>query len=163
MGIYVKSTLSINFGRAVIPGKYWCRVLLKTLDNYSYSVAGQSSAITKILSSDEYLAKELHFPPCVGKPTFHRPHLECVAKDRMGGTSESVNSCSPLSNSDAIIIKSGTLAGIVIAGGILVVILLVLILVVSYSCWIINGKKEHTGMLSLDGQLLWEEKLIIIE
>ena len=93
VGVYVKSVLSFDFTispTANISGRYWCRVLEKTLDSYTYSVAGRSA--TETLITDR--AHEDLLPPCVSEATYYQPEFKCV-HDRNGGTAPNPGSLSP--------------------------------------------------------------------
>lgn len=96
MGAYVTSVLSFDLARSAqdrLPGTYWCRVLVKTLDNYSYSVAGRSNTQTVISSSAEYLSAQENSPPCVSDSLFYQTLLKSVHdKEIITSTHDSVNS-----------------------------------------------------------------------
>ena len=132
-GTYVDSTLSFDLNhmtRSDIIGTYWCRVLVKTLDNYSYTVAGRSNTETVIASSEDGLP----LPPCVGGMKIHQPLFKCVQDNTIVPTNgEPRLDPGPEPNGD-VSISSGGLAAVAVTGGVLIVALLIMVFVVVYSC-----------------------------
>ncbi len=144
VGIYVTSSLTVDLTkvpREKIPGTYWCRVLVKTLENYSYSVAGRSNTQTVIPSGEEYATKLTHHPPCVQdtRVTFHQSNFKCVY-DKDIATAPA-----PSSSDGAVFVSSGALAAVAVAGGALFVVLLIMTLMVVYLCRVVNDRKASNG------------------
>lgn len=91
VGTFVKSVLSFDLEKIpgdLLPGRYWCQVLVKTLDEYSYSLAGRSNSETVIPEREDYLSSpELAlYPPCVEDGgeggAFYQPDFRCVQGEK---------------------------------------------------------------------------------
>lgn len=146
VGFYVDSVLSFDLNDMpldTIYGRYWCRVLVKTLDDYSYSVAGRSNTETVISNNENYPS---HQPPCIGGMTFHQPSFKCVQDDTRitAPASDSVDITSARDGSN-VLISSGGLAAVAVTGGALIVTLLILLFVVVYSCRVLNSGRKANG------------------
>lgn len=170
IGVYVNSVLSFDPSSIpnAIEGRYWCRVLVKTLDDYSYSVAGRSNTETTLLSSDGYLPQQ---PPCVGDTKFHETRFKCVQDESIVTLSDSDDVGSmgpplppPAHDSGSVAIPTGALAAIVVTGGALVVAVLILILIVVYSCRMANAWRNmeesggHRNRISVQSTETQEEE-----
>ena len=144
MGTYVKSTLSFdleNTQLSNIPGSYWCRVLAKNMDNYSYFIAGYSNSATKLLSNAEYLERHPLLPPCVSEAAFHQPAFECVKNYTTVSPTSSVSTVH-VGSTGLVLIPGGALIAIVVTGGVLIVVVLALAVIVVCSCRILNERKQ---------------------
>ena len=79
--VFVKSTLSFDMNQAShldLSGHYWCRVVAKDLENYSYRTAGDSGTATLLKSKSYYFENRSFYPPCVGETSLHHAELKCV-------------------------------------------------------------------------------------
>lgn len=134
VGVYVKSVLSFDLTRFPpinISGKYWCRVLEKTLDNYTYSVAGRSD--TETLITDSWGRSTL-FPPCVGEAAYSQAGFKCV-HDRNSDTAPDSRSSS---ESFEVWVSSRVVVGVMaVTGGVTIVVL-----VMRLTCRPTTKKKE---------------------
>ena len=146
VGGYVSSNLSFDLERVSsgeIAGTYWCQVLAKTQDEYSFSVIGRSNTQTVIPTMEEYTSRFSHHPPCLGVQgeAFHQPSFKCVYDEEL--TTPLPPPGGP--GGDTVSISTGALAAVAIAGGALFVVLLILMLVVIYLCRVVNERKGSRG------------------
>jgi len=77
--VSVSSTLFLRFNveNNNMAGRYWCRVLSKDLNNYSYKYEGES-AILYVEEKGFYDRSESFYPPCEIKEEFHNAGLKCI-------------------------------------------------------------------------------------
>ena len=153
VGSFVESSLTfdLDVARQDIPGVYWCRVLVKTEDSYSYSVAGRSNSQTVIRSSEEVGSDLPQHPPCVGSNlTFHQTDFRCVDDDEISTPLAPRGGPSPGGDGSAVLISSGALAAVAVTAGALFVILLILTIMVIYLCRVVNDRKAGDGELYLE-------------
>ncbi len=154
MGFLVRSTLSIDLTHVQsdqIPGLYRCRVLVKSLENYSYSVAGESSIAARIQNISGYPSEgpSAHPPPCVSGAVFSQPGLECVTtaskmtseKGEVDTTTNDESRWLKDPQTGMVTISGGVLAALAMIGGLLIVAVIILTSVVVYSCKIMYEKK----------------------
>lgn len=151
-GTYVDSTLSFDLDHMMqsdIIGTYWCRVLVKTLDNYSYTVAGRSNTETEITSSENSPPNQ---PPCVEGMKLHQPVFRCIQDDTVFTHSEGPKFDLDPEHSGDVSISSGGLAAVAVTGGALIVALLIIVFVVVYSCKVGSGGPMRKG----NGKASWK-------
>lgn len=147
VGAYVTSVLTFDLAkipRDNLTGKYWCRVLVKSLNNYSYTFAGRSNTETTIPGSAEYLSNNelVLFPPCVSETIFYQPSFKCVHDTGMiHVTSLEFGVTSDMPMGGTVTMPTGALAAVAIVGGALIVTVMILLLIVIYSCRVVNARK----------------------
>ena len=132
MSVFVESTLSLDMNQAShmeLSGKYWCRVLAKNLENYSYTIAGDSGTATLLKSKLYY---QNNYPPCVEETSLHLAELKCVEN----GQSQLNLASHPSWITASTYKRYQDLDVIAIAGVILIVLLLTMLLC---SCLNIKG------------------------
>ena len=76
--VSVTSTLFLRFHKEEnVAGRYWCRVLAKDLDDYSFKNEGEST-ITYIKEKEFYDRNGTFYPPCESDEVLHNTGLQCI-------------------------------------------------------------------------------------
>ena len=144
----VTSSFSLRFDQeSDFTGKYWCRVMIKDLQNYSYMLEGDS-IVTEIKSKSYYFSNDSFYPPCMEGGTFHHAELKCVEKGMPtdAPTPTSFSKSEGL-DSHSVVISKGGLAALAISGGCLTVLLLIVSLMATYSCAVISRRRMDTPLI----------------
>lgn len=166
------SSLAIHFDQErELDASYWCRVLVKDLDNYSYEHEGDSIS-TKIEKNDFYSDTARYYPPCERDASLHHSGLTCVKNGKSGNpvtssTSEVPIDLKAMSRSDVVTmdytselpidVKSISWTDAVTMAvfvGFLIGSLAIVLLLATYSCARHLSTRNKTKILLLKGDVL---------
>ncbi len=149
--LMLSSSLTIHFDQErELGANYWCRVLVKDLENYSYEHEGDSIS-TKVEKQDFYSNTVIFYPPCERGSSFHQSGLTCVNNGKSGhlvtsSTSELPVGLKDIFWSDAVIV--------VIFLGLLIGSLAIVLLLGTYSCAIHMSNRRKAKTQLVKGEVL---------